>query len=150
MINNSHNYIPGTPWVTSPWTRQKFDTVCKWPRVLEVHPRPGLGPVFSTNWVFTPWSTKKPSILSDQTRGRCCSVLVVFGTVQVPWRDIHLDRDVSILNPSSLKFFPVPFLYFRSPKFLYYELIKRGLQKKSIYRQDLWMSVGVIIVVYVG
>ena len=31
---------PNPPWVTSPWSRQKFGVVCKRSGVLEVHPRP--------------------------------------------------------------------------------------------------------------
>ncbi len=41
LITNS----PGPPWLTSPWARQKLGTVCKWPGVLTVHPRP------PGNWV---------------------------------------------------------------------------------------------------
>jgi hypothetical protein len=37
--------IPGPPWVTSPWARQKLDAVCKGHGVLEVHPRPPVNTV---------------------------------------------------------------------------------------------------------
>ena len=36
---------PGPPWVTPPWARQNLDGVCKWPGVLEVHPRPPVNTV---------------------------------------------------------------------------------------------------------
>ncbi len=38
--NCSQTDIPGPPWVTSPWSRQKLGVVCKGPVVLTVHPRP--------------------------------------------------------------------------------------------------------------
>ena len=33
---NCSQTLPGPPWVTSPWARQKLDAACKWPGVLVV------------------------------------------------------------------------------------------------------------------
>jgi hypothetical protein len=43
--NCSQNYIPGPPWVTSPWSRQILGVVCKWPDTLVVNPRPPVNTV---------------------------------------------------------------------------------------------------------
>ena len=46
--------------VTSPWTRQKLDVVCKWSDTLEVHPRPPVNHRDRTrplvSWVQDIWS----------------------------------------------------------------------------------------------